>query len=112
MNDIGTIGMDTAKSVFRLYGIDERGDCALMRRLKRREVLSFFKKRPACTVALEACGAAHYWAREIAGLGHAVKLVPPPFVKRFAEGRAPRPMRAMPRRWPSPAAVRTCGRFR
>ena len=87
MNDISTIGLDTAKSVFQLHGIDERGDCKLVRRLKRREVLAFFKKQPACTVALEACGAAHYWGREIASLGHAVKLVPPPFVKRFAEGR-------------------------
>lgn len=87
MNDVSTIGLDTAKSVFQLHGVDANGDCVLVRRLKRREVLGFFKKQPACTVALEACGAAHYWGREIASLGHAVKLVPPPFVKRFAEGR-------------------------
>jgi transposase len=87
MNEISTIGFDTAKNVFQLHGIDEKGDCRLVRRLKRREVLGFFAKQPACTVALEACGAAHYWGREIAGLGHAVKLVPPSFVKRFAEGR-------------------------
>jgi transposase len=87
MNEISTIGLDTAKSVFQLHGIDAMGDCKLARRLKRREVLGFFKKQPACTVALEACSASHYWGREIASLGHAVKLVPPPFVKRFAEGR-------------------------
>ena len=87
MNEISTIGLDTAKSVFQLHGIDAMGDCKLVRRLKRREVLGFFKKQPACTVALEACSASHYWGREIASLGHAVKLVPPPFVKRFAEGR-------------------------
>ena len=77
MNDISTIGLDTAKSVFQLHGIDERGDCKLVRRLKRREVMGFFKKQPACTVALEACGAAHYWGREIAALGHQVRLMPP-----------------------------------
>ena len=87
MNEISTIGMDTAKSVFQLHGIDALGDCKLLRRLKRREILAFFKKQPSCTVALEACGASHYWGREIAALGHTVKLVPPPFVKRFAEGR-------------------------
>ena len=87
MNEISTIGMDTAKSVFQLHGIDEKGDCKLVRRLKRREVLGFFKQHPSCTVALEACGASHFWGREIEALGHTVKLVPPPFVKRFAEGR-------------------------
>jgi transposase len=87
MNEISTIGMDTAKSVFQVHGIDASGDCKLVRRLKRREVLAFFRKQPPCTVALEACGASHYWGREIAALGHTVKLVPPPFAKRFAEGR-------------------------
>ena len=87
MNEVSTIGMDTAKSVFQLHGIDASGDCKLVRRLKRREVLAFFAKQPACTVVLEACGASHYWGREIEALGHTVKLVPPPFVKRFAEGR-------------------------
>lgn len=87
MDEISTIGMDTAKSVFQLHGIDAMGDCKLLRRLKRREVLAFFAKQPACVVALEACGASHYWGREIEALGHTVKLVPPPFAKRFAEGR-------------------------
>ena len=87
MDEISTIGMDTAKSVFQLHGIDAMGDCQLVRRLKRREVLGFFAKQPALTVALEACGASHYWGREIAALGHTVKLVPPRFAKRFAEGR-------------------------
>lgn len=86
MDKISMIGFDTAKSVFQLHGIDERGDCKLVRRLKRKEVLPFFKKQPACTVALEACSASHYWGREIAALGHAVKMVPPPFVERFRQG--------------------------
>ena len=87
MNEVSMIGFDTAKNVFQLHGVDANGDCKLVRRLKRREVLPFFKKQSACTVALEACGASHYWAREISALGHEVKLVPPPFVKCFAEGR-------------------------
>ena len=87
MSEVSIIGLDTAKSVFQFHGIDAKGDCQLMRRLKRREVLAFLKKQPACVVALEACGASHYWGREIASLGHGVKLVPPAFVKRFAEGR-------------------------
>jgi transposase len=87
MNDITTIGLDTAKSVFQVHGVDARGDCMLVRRLKRREVLRFFESQPGCTVALEACGASHHWAREIGARGHLVKLVPPPFIKRFASGR-------------------------
>jgi transposase len=79
--------LDTAKSVFQLHGIGANGDAKLVRRLKRGEMVRFFAKQPACTVALEACAASHYWAREIEALGHAVKLVPPPFAKRFAEGR-------------------------
>lgn len=87
MEHVSTIGFDTAKSVFQVHGVDERGDCKLVRRLKRREVLPFFEKQPSCTVALEACGASHHWAREIMARGHQVKLVPPPFVKRFMLGR-------------------------
>jgi transposase len=87
MDHVSIIGFDTAKSVFQVHGADERGDCKLVRRLKRREVLPFFAKQPACVVALEACGCSHYWGREIGALGHAVKLVPPPFVKRFMVGR-------------------------
>lgn len=65
MEHVSIIGFDTAKSVFQVHGVDERGDCKLVRRLKRREVLPFFEKQPSCTVALEACGASHHWAREI-----------------------------------------------
>ena len=87
MDKISMIGLDTAKLVFQLHGVDERGDCKLVRRLKRREVLPFFKKLPPCTVVMEACGGSHYWGREIMALGHGVKLAPARFVKRFNDSR-------------------------
>ena len=87
MNEISMIGLDTAKRVFQLCGIDKEGNCVLVRRLKRRELLGFLAKLPRCKVALEACGASYHWAREIEKLGHQALLVPPGFVKRFAEGR-------------------------
>jgi transposase len=86
MNEISTIGLDIHKSKFQLHGIDEKGDCKLVRRLDRHQVLAFFKKHEPCTVAIEACGAAHYWAREIEALGHTVKLAPAAFLKRFRDG--------------------------
>jgi transposase len=86
MTEISTIGLDIHKTKFQLHGVDDKGNCKLVRRLDRRQVLAFFKKQPACTVAIEACGSAHYWAREIAALGHTVKLVPPAFLTRFREG--------------------------
>ena len=87
MEQISMIGLDTAKSIFQVHGTDEKGECKLVLRLKRRDVLAFFRKLPPCTVALEACGASHYWAREIGALGHRVLLVPPRFAKLFVEGR-------------------------
>jgi transposase len=87
MEEISMIGLDTAKSIFQVHGTDENGDCKLVRQLKRRDVLPFFRKLPPGTVALEACGASHFWAREIGALGHEVRLVPPRFVKLFVEGR-------------------------
>jgi transposase len=80
------IGLDTAKLVFQLHGIDSAGKLTLKRRLSRNELVAFLMKQPACTVALEACGASHHWARTISGLGHDVRLVAPeairPFVKK------------------------------
>ena len=87
MSEVSIVGLDIAKNVFQLYGVDATGACVLERRLKRREVLKVLGKLEAVTVVLEACGSAHYWAREIGKLGHRVKLVPPGFVKRFASGR-------------------------
>lgn len=88
MNEISMIGLDTAKRVFQLCGIDREGSVVLVRRLKRRELLGFVAKLARCRIALEACGASYHWAREFEKLGHTALLVPPGFVKRFAEGRA------------------------
>ena len=80
------IGLDTAKSVFQAHAVNEAGKVEFKRKLRRGEVAPFFEAQEACTVVLEACGAAHHWARVLTGLGHTVKLVAPeavrPFVKR------------------------------
>jgi transposase len=87
MNEVSMIGLDTAKNVFQLCGLNTEGAGTLERRLKRVEVAGFFRKLPPCTVALEACGGSHHWARTLLKLGHRVHLIAPQFVKRFAEGR-------------------------
>ena len=83
---INMIGLDTAKSVFQLHGIDEGGKVQLKRKLRHSELIAFFEQQPRCTVVMEACGAAHHWARVLSGLGYEVKLIAPeavrPFVKR------------------------------
>jgi transposase len=77
------IGMDTSKSVFQLHGVDAAEQPVLRRRLRRRQVLGFFEKLPCIRVGIEACGAAHYWARELGALGHDVFLLPPQRVKPY-----------------------------
>ena len=83
--DIKVIGLDLAKNVFQVQGIDASGRPLLRRQLKRREVLDFFAKHSSVLVGLEACGGAHYWAREIAKLGHRVKLMNPKYVKAYVK---------------------------
>ena len=85
MSEISIIGLDLAKLVFQVHGADERGQCMLRKQLKRCDVLAFFAKLKPCIVAMEACGTAHYWAREIAKLGHEVRLIPPAYVKAFVK---------------------------
>lgn len=86
MQEVVTVGLDLAKQVFQAHGADAEGMPLFNRKLRRAEVLRFFEKLPRCLVGMEACSGAHYWAREIAALGHDVKLIPPayvtPFVKR------------------------------
>ena len=83
---VAMIGLDIAKSVFQLHGIDASGEAQLKRKLRRSELIPSFERQPRCIVAMEACGAAHHWARLLSGLGHEVKLIAPdavmPFVKR------------------------------
>ena len=83
---ITLIGMDTAKSVFHVHGVDATGKSQLKRQLRREEVIPFFEQQERCTVVLEACGGGHHWARMLTQLGHEAKLLAPeaarPFVKR------------------------------
>ena len=82
---ITTIGLDIAKRSFEVHGVDEHGRPALRRRLGRGQVLRFFANLPPCRVGLEACGGAHYWARELVKLGHDVRLMPAQYVKPYVK---------------------------
>lgn len=83
MKEISTIGLDLAKTVFAVHGVDENGAVLVRRNLRRGQVLSWFGKLSPCLVGLEACGTAHYWAGEIAKFGHEVKLIAPSYVKAY-----------------------------
>jgi transposase len=85
MEQISTIGIDIAKNVFQVHGIDEKGEVVVRRQLRRRQVLSFFAKLPACLVGMEACATSHHWARELEKLGHEVRLMPPRYVKPYVK---------------------------
>ena len=85
MTKITTIGLDLAKNVFQVHGVDAEGRVGVARQLRRKQVLAFFAKLPPCLVGIEACGSAHYWAREIAKLGHTVKLMPAKYVKAYVK---------------------------
>jgi transposase len=80
---VSTIGLDLAKHVFQAHGVDADGNVALRRRLRRAEVVVFFSRLAPCLVGIEACATAHYWARELAALGHTVRLIPPSYVKPY-----------------------------
>jgi error-prone DNA polymerase len=82
---ITMIGLDTAKSVFQIHGVNQTGKAELKRKLRRSELIAFFEKQQRCTVVMEACGAAHHWARILSGLGHTVKLLAPEAVKPFVK---------------------------
>jgi transposase len=82
---VTTVGLDIAKAVFQVHGADAQGRPVLKRKLARGKVLEFFANLPRCTVGLEACGAAHHWARELARLGHEVRLMPPQYVKPYVK---------------------------
>lgn len=85
MGEISIIGLDLAKLVFQVHGADQAGRCVVRKQLKRRELLPFFAGLARCIVAMEACGSAHYWAREIIKLGHEVRLLPPAYVKPYVK---------------------------
>ena len=83
MHSVTTIGLDIAKSVFQVHGVDAHGKVVVRRQLKRRYVLPFFKKLPSCLVGVEACATSHHWSRELQALGHTVRLMPPAYVKPY-----------------------------
>ncbi|MEY9181974.1 transposase [Bradyrhizobium sp. USDA 326] len=85
MQPISTIGLDIAKSVFQVHGVDAAGQVIIRRQLKRRQVLTFFQKLPPCLVGIEACASSHHWSRELQALGHAVRLMPPAYVKPYVK---------------------------
>jgi transposase len=85
MQAITTIGLDIAKSVFQVHGVDAAGNVILRRQLKRRYVLTFFQKLPPCLVGIEACASSHHWSRELQTLGHKVRLMPPAYVKPYVK---------------------------
>lgn len=85
MLQVSTIGLDIAKHVFHVHGADGKGRTVFSKRISRGKLLDFFAAQPSCTVALEACGGAHHWARQLTQLGHQVRLIPPAYVKPFVK---------------------------
>jgi transposase len=85
VTEVSTIGLDLAKNVFQAHGASASGAILFRKRLRRDQVLAFFAAQPRCLVAMEACASAHYWAREIAKLGHEVRLIAPAYVKPFVK---------------------------
>ena len=83
MQTVTTIGLDIAKSVFQVHGIDAQGHVVLRRQLRRRQVVPFFRKLPPCLVGIEACATSHHWSRELQALGHTARLMPPAYVKPY-----------------------------
>ena len=85
MQTVTTIGLDIAKSVFQVHGVDAGGRMVIRRQLKRRYVLTFFQKLPPCLIGIEACASSHHWSRELQALGHTVRLMPPAYVKPYVK---------------------------
>ena len=83
MGEVTTIGLDLAKQVFQVHGVDAKGATVLRKQLRRAQVLGFFSRLPPCLVGLEACATAHYWARELAALGHELRVMPAQYVKAY-----------------------------
>lgn len=94
MNEVITIGVDLAKNIFQVHGVDAEGVVVVCRQLRRGQVLPFFKKHRPCLVGMEACATSHHWARQLTELGHEVKLMPPHYVKPYVK-REPRTMQRM-----------------
>jgi transposase len=85
MQAVTTIGFDIAKSVFQVHGVNADGQVVIRQQLRRSRVLGFFRKLPPCVVGIEACASSHHWSRELQALGHAVRLMPPAYVKPYVK---------------------------
>jgi transposase len=83
--EITTIGVDLAKSIFQVHGVDATGQVVIRKSLRRAQMLPFFARLPSCLVGMEACGTSHHWARELIKLGHEVRLIPPAYVKPYVK---------------------------
>ena len=82
-SSVTTVGLDLAKHVFQVHGVDASGRVVVAKAIRRGKLLEFFTSLPPCIVGLEACGSAHHWARELIELGHDARLMPPAYVKRY-----------------------------
>src|SRR5438067_10926149 len=85
MQTVTTIGLDIAKSVFQVHGVDVDGQVVIRRQLKRRYVVAFFEKLAPCLIGIEACASSHHWSRQLQALGHTVRLMPPAYVKPYVK---------------------------
>ena len=83
MNKISVLGLDLAKNVFQVHGVDTDGEVVVRKQLRRSEMRKYFAKLEPCLIGMEACGGAHYWSRELTGLGHTVRMMAPVFVKPY-----------------------------
>ena len=85
MDNVSTVGLDIAKNVVQVHGVDEKGKVFVRRQLRRGQVLKYFAKLPPCLIGMEACATAHHWARELRNLGHEVRLMPARYVKPYVK---------------------------
>ena len=85
MSEFSTVGVDLAKNVVQVHGVDANGKVVVRRQLRRSRFLAFFEGRPACLIGVEACSGAHHWGRQLQAMGHEVRLMPPSYVKPYVK---------------------------